>query len=306
VQAHQGLRALTGIAALDVGGTHVSAARVDPVTGATGAFARTPFAPDADRETLIRALSGAAAAVAPGADALGVAVPGPFDYERGVCTIAGVSKLEALHGADLRAILASAAGLPPAAVVFVNDAEAFLLGEARLGNARGHARCMGITLGTGLGSAFAADGEIVRDGPLVPPGGEVYPLRFRGAPVEERLSARGLLARAPGFADVRALADAARQGDGAAGDACAAFRAELAEFLEPHLRRFGATCLVVGGSISRAWDLVAPDLSETVVTPASDVDLAPLRGAAAHAAARRVRGPGGGGGSAAGSSRSAP
>lgn len=305
MQARQGVRPLTGVAALDIGGTHVSAARIDPATGAADEFARISFAPDADRETLVRALSDAAAAVATGAGRLGVAVPGPFDYERGVCTIAGVAKLDALHGVDLRAVLASASALPPSAVTFVNDAEAFLLGESGLGNARGHARCAGITLGTGLGSAFAADGRIVCEGPLVPPEGSVHLLSFRGAPVEERLSARGLLARAPGFADVRALAGAARGGDTGARRAFEAFAGELAEFLEPILRRFGATCLVVGGSISRAWDLVAPELREIVVTPAADVDLAPLRGAALQAAAPRGRATDDGSGSASASSRTA-
>jgi glucokinase len=305
VQARQGVRPLTRVAALDVGGTHVSAARIDPASGAAEAFARTPFAPDADQETLVRALSDAAAAVGTRAARLGVAVPGPFDYERGVCTIAGVAKLDALHGVDLRAVLSSASGLPPAAVTFVNDAEAFLLGEAGLGNARGHARCAGLTLGTGLGSAFAADGRIVSGGPLVPPDGAVYRLSFRGAPVEERLSARGLLARTPGFANVRGLAAAAQSGDVDARRAFAAFADELAEFLEPILQRFGATCLVVGGSISRAWDLVAPELREIVVTPAADVDLAPLRGAALQAAAPRGRATDGGSGSASASSRTA-
>ena len=59
--------------------------------------------------------------------------------------------------------------LDPAWIRFLNDAEAFLLGESVAGAARGHAPRVGITLGTGLGSAFLADGEIVRSGPDVPP-----------------------------------------------------------------------------------------------------------------------------------------
>jgi glucokinase len=271
---------VTDVAALDVGGTHVSAARIDPASGSADGFCRTSFAPGADRATLVRALREAAAAVADGVEALGAAVPGPFDYARGVCTIRGVSKLDSLYGVDVRELLARAAGLPQRAVSFLNDAEAFLLGECRFGNARGHDRCLGITLGTGLGSAFARGGRIVRDGPGVPPGGSVYLLSFREAPVEERLSARGLLARVPGAGDVRALAETARGGDADARAAFAAFSEELAEFLAPLVSAFGATCLVVGGSISRAWDLVAPALPGIVAAPAADADLAPLRGAA--------------------------
>jgi hypothetical protein len=38
-----------------------------------------------------------------------VATAGPFDYERGICLIQGLAKLEALYGVDLRAQLGSIA-----------------------------------------------------------------------------------------------------------------------------------------------------------------------------------------------------
>jgi glucokinase len=68
--------------------------------------------------------------------------------------------------------------------------------------------------------------------------------------------------------------------------------AGLGEFLAPWLRRFGASGLVVGGSIARAWDLIGPALRPAlaglpaleVVAPAANLDDAALLGAAAHAA----------------------
>ena len=44
---------------------------------------------------------------------------------------------------------------------FLNDAAAYLLGEVGAGAARGVPRAVGITLGTGIGSAFAVNGQIV-------------------------------------------------------------------------------------------------------------------------------------------------
>jgi glucokinase len=44
------------------------------------------------------------------------------------------------------------------AATFVNDAHAFLLGEAAVGAAAGHHRTVGITLGTRVGSAFLHEG----------------------------------------------------------------------------------------------------------------------------------------------------
>jgi predicted NBD/HSP70 family sugar kinase len=273
------------VAALDIGGTHVSAARVEPATGTVEQHVRVEYEPDADRQRLLGAMLGAASSVCvPAVESVGVSAPGPFDYENGVCTIRGVGKLEALYGVDLRDELSRACGVRADAVVFLNDAEAFLLGEARHGAARGHDRAIGVTLGTGLGSAFLAGGAIVRRGTGVPPDGSLHLLEFRGAPVEERISARALRARAGSGLDVRELAQAARTGDPAARRAFDGYAGELAEFLEPVVSAFAPTCIVVGGSISRAWDLLGTALEHAFagveVARAQRLDDAALLGAA--------------------------
>ena len=282
------------IAAFDIGGTHVTAALVDPYAAAVVPETRLRISLPADgsREELVRRLVEAAGAVAsPEVERGGVAVPAPFDYEQGICLMR--HKLPGLYGVDVRHELAGALGVPPAAVTFVNDAAAYLLGEAGAGAARGHARVVGITLGTGLGSAFLADGRIVDAGPDVPPDGALYVVPFRGADVEDRISRRGLLARyaEPGV-DVEQVAERARRGDTRAAAAFDEIAANLAEFLTPWLVGFGAGCLVVGGSIARAWDLIEPALrtgleavpSLGLVVPAAQIDNAPLLGAALHAA----------------------
>ena len=272
------------IAALDIGGTHVSAARVDLDSAAVTARCRLPLAADGSRAELLEAITHAATAVG-GIERVGVAVPGPFDYEEGVSRMR--HKLAALDGVSLRDELATAVGLDGAAVRFVNDADAFGLGEWWAGAALGHERVVAITLGTGLGSAFLEGGRIVRDGSL-------HLVPFRGGPVEDVVSRRGLLARygGNGDLDVEAIAERARSGEARACETFAAVFAALAEFLTPWLADFDATCLVVGGSIARAWDLIDPVLrpalrsveSLEVVTAAASIDDAPLLGAARHAA----------------------
>jgi predicted NBD/HSP70 family sugar kinase len=283
------------VGALDVGGTHVTAGRVELATARVDAASRTRvmLPPRANRSELIALLVGAAAALAPPEiRRFAVAVPGPFDYPRGISRI--THKLEALRGVDLRRELAGGLGLPDErAVTFLNDADAFLLGEWWAGAARGQARPVGITLGSGLGSAFLAEGRIVEEGEGVPPGGNLYLLPFGGEPVERSISRQGLLARYGGEGvDVEELAGRARAGDGQARRAFQELAADLGEFLAPWLVSFGATCLVVGGAIAQAWDLLGPTLEETVarcaplatVVAARNVDDAPLLGAAWHAA----------------------
>jgi glucokinase len=275
------------VVALDIGGTHVSAARVEPHTALAAPLVRVEYEPNADRGTVLGAILGAAASVTDSAiRAVGVAAPGPFDYEHGICAVHGLGKLEAIYGVDLRSELARALDVRPDAVVFLNDAEAFLLGEAAHGAARGHARAMGLTLGTGLGSAFLVGGAIVREGAGVAPDGSLHLLSFRGEPVEERISARGLRARLGDGRDVRELADAARAGDAGTRRAFAEFAADLWEFLRPSVDAFEPGCIVVGGSIARAWDLIG---GPPEAAPAVRIDEAALLGAAVHALSTSAR-----------------
>jgi glucokinase len=273
-------------AALELGGSHVSAARVIVATAEIEGLLRLPLETGARAEQL-GAILAAAQSVAEGATQVGVATPGPFDYERGVCTIRGVGKLEALFGVDLRSELSRVFRHADAqAIQFLNDAEAFLLGEGAAGAARDRPRAIGITLGTGLGSAFLVEGKIVRDGPGVPPEGELHRIPFRGRPVEDSISGRGLRLRFGRGVGAERIAELADEGDVRAIAAFASFGSDLAEFLAPFLRAFRPDCVVVGGSVALAWSQFGATLAGALdadVVPAARVDDAALLGAALHA-----------------------
>jgi glucokinase len=68
------------------------------------------------------------------------------------------------------------------------------LGEWVAGAARGYARVVAITLGTGVGSAFLDAGTVVSSGPTVPPNGDVYRLFINGCPLEQAVSNRAIVA----------------------------------------------------------------------------------------------------------------
>jgi glucokinase len=277
--------------ALDLGGTHVTAGRVHLPSASVepGARVRFPLAPGASRSELLERIVSSARAVAkPETVRFGVAAPGPFDYDAGVCLV--THKLAGLYGVNLRLELAEALGIAPDAIAFLNDSDAFVLGEWWAGAARGHRRVVGITLGTGLGSAFLEEGALVHSDPRVPAGGDLYTLTFRGAPVEQAISRDALLGRYGANTeygpDVHDVAARARSGDHRAGLALEGLAADLAGFLVPHLRSFAPTCLVVGGAIAHAWDLLEPALRSglaacrpLVVVRAARLDDAPLLGA---------------------------
>ncbi len=253
---------------LEIGGTHVTAALVDVnagvVMGAT--LQRAALNASASAGELLGAiiLCGRGLVV-PARQRWGVAIPGPFDYERGIGLFADVGKFEALNGVDVGNALAEGLPGPPGSIIFLNDADAFLWGEWLFGAAAGHERCVAITLGTGVGSAFIADGDLRHDGPGVPPEGRVDLLRIGGLPLEDVVSARaierayhGRTGVVPG--DTAYVARQARAGDQAAAAVLREAFEQLGIALQPWLGEFGASVLVIGGSMTGSWDLIGPAL----------------------------------------------
>lgn len=271
---------------IDIGGSHISAA---PLLHPEGTLVREglvslPVDAAAAAEVVLGtwadALRRALGAAPAGRELLGVgvAMPGPFDYPNGICLMEGVAKYDALHGVNVRRELKAAAALPgPVPMVFLNDAACFLLGEAAGGAAAGVERVIGLTLGTGFGSAFLAGGRIVESGPGVPEDGWLYSAPFRGSTAEEWFSGRGLLAlceRETGVrhATVRELASQARRGGGE-GRVLRLYGRLLGGFLAPWVEGFSARLVVIGGNISRSMDLFGGELQavlgKDVLTAAS-------------------------------------
>ena len=264
---------------LDIGGTHVTAALVDLGSGrvVTGTTSRRSLDGAAPAAVVLELIVGCAREVAaPDRAAWGVAVPGPFDYTEGIARFEGVGKFDALNGVDMGAVLRRELPARPSAVVFVNDAIAFALGEWVFGAGAGHTRMVALTLGTGVGSAFLDGGVPVASGPRVPTRGEVFRLQIDGRPLEDTVSRRALLreyarivTQSPAT-DVREIADRARAGDAAADQVLRTAFTRLGVALAPWLSRFGATALVVGGSMGRSWDLVHPPLTAGIRSSSTD------------------------------------
>lgn len=290
------------VGVVDVGGGHVTAGVV--TDGRLTAERRTILDPHAPRDVLLAgftepALSAARASVSTGGVAPTrwvVALPGPFDYEVGRGSFEGVDKFAALSGVDLRAGFAEALGTAPASVRFVNDAVAYAVGEWSSGAGAGSDRMICLTLGTGVGSAFLVDGHPVTEGAGVPRDGNVHTLTVDGRPLEETVSTPALRAR---FAErtgddltVEQICDLARHGDAVASEIVTATFTALGDALRPSVHSFRADTVVVGGGVSRSWDVVGPPLAASLgqggpaaasgpaVLPGTLGDQAPLLGAA--------------------------
>lgn len=287
---------------LEIGGSHVTAALVDLAAGVVlpGTVRRDPLSSSGTASSILGAIVACGRALpAPRGATWGVAVPGPFDYLRGVALFTGVGKFDSLYGMDVRTALA--AGLPGQVgqIRFLNDAHAFLRGEWLFGAAAGHDRCVGITLGTGIGSAFLANGKIHNEGPDIPPGGRVDLLSIDGRPLEDVVSSRAIIRAYEQRTDTRPsdvaqIARRASQGDVIAAHGLHTAFEHLGTALAPWLASFGATVLVAGGSMTGSWNLIRPALesgfsrcpstpARLTISVATRGEHAALLGAAAHA-----------------------
>jgi len=198
---------------------------------------------------------------------LGVATPGPFDYERGASLM--THKFQAIRGLPLRDRFRAPGLLPAdAPIVFVQDVHAFLLGEHWGGAARGIADVAAITVGTGLGFGVMKDGRVLDNG-KGGPHRVVFDLPYGDGILEDRVSRRGIIAayrrRSPeADLDVVDIAAKARGGDVAAAEVFAETGAILGRELAGVLSEYAISDVVFGGQISRSFDLFGPRFQKTL------------------------------------------
>ena len=296
--------------ALDIGGTKIAAALVDP-EGALVHRGQAPT-PRADAEAVWAVTSGLiVSALAAGGGAVrrvGIASAGPMDLPSG--TVSPIN-LAAWQRFPIVSRVASVTGLP---VRLGGDALCMAMGERRRGAARDADFLLGMVVSTGVGGGLVLDGAPYdgRTGNaghvghvVVDPGGALCSCGGHGC--VETVAAGPRMAQwaraqgwdAPPEADAKELADAAVAGS----DVALRAYARGARAVAAMIASVGAVCdldlVVVGGGVARAGALLFDPLRAALaeyagldflrglrVVPASlDAD-AGLVGAAALAVAR--------------------
>lgn len=210
---------------------------------------------------------------------VGYAFPGPFDYPGGISYIRQTDKFEHLYGVNLREELTMRLEQDPLFVArradrfqirFENDANLFALGELFAGHARAFNRSICLTIGTGTGSAFIDNGQLIANRADVPPNGWVYKEPFGASIVDDYISKRGILrlAQQAGMKtegmEVKAIADMARGGDAVSRGVFHQFGRNLGMMLNPFVAAFRPEAVIIGGQIAKSKDLFLDGVSETL------------------------------------------
>lgn len=290
--------------AVDLGGTELRAAlvredgRIEAVTRTTTDATGGPAAVIVQIEDLIEHLaerSGANAAIG-----LGVAAPGPLDPVAGVAL--GPPTLRGWKDVPLAALLQDHIGLR---VRLENDANAAALGEWHFGAGRGTQSMVFVTVSTGIGGGIVADGKLLHGrrgmageiGHMTVAYGASESLFGGAAGAWEALASGTALGRAAtrcmageggerlralagaGAATARHVVMAARENDALA----AALLRQEAEWLGVGfvnlLHLYAPECIVVGGGLGAALDLMQDDIDRAIqaraLAPYRDVPIVP-------------------------------
>lgn len=248
----------------DVGGSHITAAVIHPVTQSivSDTLIRKKIDAHATASTILEAWTSALLEAQGGWNSpctdLAVSMPGPFDYEQGISLIRGMNKYEALYGFNVKQAFAERMHLSTERIRFLNDAEAFVRGEIIGGNFRDKDRVLGLTLGTGLGAAFFNLG-VVNDLNL-------GSSRFLDGIAEDYISTRGILTcyrslGGEGIYDIKSLAEGIAE-DVKARKAMGQLANWLVDFFSIHLPILKPDTVIIGGNISKAYRLFLPEVTE--------------------------------------------
>ncbi|MEH6305668.1 ROK family protein [Olivibacter sp. CPCC 100613] len=203
---------------------------------------------------------------------LALAMPGPFDYEKGIAYIKGLDKYENLYATNIRNEFVIRLAFLPDQVLFRNDAEAFLHGEIATGLVETQKKVLGLTLGTGFGAALSYMGE-TKDLNL---GGEIYKTSI----ADDFFTTRWFVGRYRVSSNqqingVESLISLVGK-DEAVDLIFEEYAYALADFLAPHIVKHNVDSVVFGGNISKGQRYFLPQLQEILshqgITP--DINLA--------------------------------
>ena len=248
----------------DVGGSHITTALIDMQTQTVlqETLIREKVNPNGTPYEIIQdwckcintSINGYAGQIS----FFGIAMPGPFDYIKGISKIRGVAKFDSLYGLNIKDMLAENLSIKSAQIKMMNDAGCFLQGEVFSGAAKGFNHVIGLTLGTGLGTARYHNGE--------GDDANLWCMPFKNSIAEDYISTRWFVNRykeLTGLAikDVKALAEIYNTDEHATA-IFKEFGQNLALFLTEFIKKDNPEVVIIGGNIANAYPFFKDEVEE--------------------------------------------
>lgn len=236
--------------ALDIGGTKVKYGIFDKEPPSFGQF---DVSDSNGREAVVESI--VAFLKNHNTDCIGISVPGPFDYENGISHMK--HKLTSLYGVSFGEMLKNE--FPCAKVFFIHDAHSLALGVLEENKSLLNENFSCLMLGTGIGYINVEKGT-PKLNKVDTPQSPLWNMPFKDGIAEDYVSTKTLLnsANEKGFCfdNIKAMADEARTGNSDLLDIFMDFGKTLAECTEIKRKEHFFDTVVIGGQISKSFDLM--------------------------------------------------
>lgn len=243
---------MQNIVGIDIGGSHITMAQVDPEKREiiSSTYIREHVDSFGDRETIfsswISAIEKVAIDLVKKDLLIGIAMPGPFDYENGI-SLMQQGKFIDIYKVNIKEELSERLSISKNQVHFVNDAGAFLEGEVFGGCVKEYSRIFGVTLGTGLGTAFYNGKEATDE--------DLWDSPFKESICEDYLATRWFVNhyRALTGEEISGTKDLLDKSEEIQAQIFADYADSFGEFIVKYVRKYDPEVLVIGGNIAKVY-----------------------------------------------------
>lgn len=240
------------ILAGDIGGSHLTIGKFIeyPDGFLLDKFQRKQIDSYAPKSKILKEWTGFIQTIATSGEkfSLALAMPAPFDYENGICLIEEQGKFKHLLNVNLIVELSELLGIPQTEIKFINDAQAFLLGETFFGKTDKEETVLGLTLGSGLGSSIKKDQQVVD--------GELWKSPFRDGIAEDYLGSSWFVewVKKETGIQVKGVKEIIQNPEilNTAGKVFDVFADNLADFISLQYPKIKMEKVILGGNISLA------------------------------------------------------
>lgn len=247
------------ILACDIGGTHITSAIVccEDWSVVSETICRTMLNSQENAKSILQTWSGnikkCLQSWSQPINQIGIAMPGPFDYENGVSLMEGQSKYDSLYMTNITKGLLLELNNSAIEIRYINDAAAFLQGEIFALARERESSILGITLGTGLGSAVWKNGKKAFDA-------ELWNNAYLDGIFEEYLATRWFTKRFAELQDVSlpGLKEIIIHYSETPSflQLMDEYRTHLLNFLTFFQKANNCNAFIIGGNIAKAWQYI--------------------------------------------------
>lgn len=231
------------IIGVDMGGTKIHTSLILGNEIISECILDTP-AKESEKVVLERLIRTIEQVYQPGCEGIGIGVPSVVDWKKGIVyDVVAIPSWKEVH---VKEILENHFKIP---VYVNNDSNCFALGENFFGKGTDSANFVGVTIGTGLGSGIIIENKLYQG--VNTGAGEIGSISYKDGIIEqycasEFFSSQGL--------DGEALYLAAKKGDQKALEIFNQYGKNLSEMVKIVLYAYDPELIILGGSISNAYE----------------------------------------------------